>query len=101
MKLTTADVEHIANLARLDLSDAEKEQYTSELSAILSFVEVLQGVDTAGVSPTSHITATLDELRPDVPVQLDDVARAKLVASFPVSKADLLVVPPVFSEYKE
>lgn len=101
MKLTIADVEHIAHLARLDLADAEKEQYTEELSAILTLVEVLQQVDTTGVKPTSHITAELDELRPDVVVQLDDITRGKLIALFPESKADLLVVPPVFTEYKK
>lgn len=101
MKLTTADVEHIALLARLDLTEQEKEHYTTELSAILSFVEGLQSVDTTGVEPTSHITEELSELRPDVAIQCDDETRAHLIALFPASKADLLTVAPVFSAYKE
>lgn len=100
MKLTTADVEHIALLARLELTEQEKEHYTTELSAILSFVEGLQSVDTTGIEPTSHITEELTELRPDVVVQCDDETRARLIASFPASKADLLTVAPVFSAYK-
>ncbi len=101
MKLTVDDVEHIARLARLDLSDAEKERYTTELSAILSYAEILQEVDTTGVAPTSHITDELAVLRPDVAIQCDDVTRARLIGSFPQSKADLLTVAPVFSSYKQ
>lgn len=101
MKLTVENVERIAGLARLDLSDAEKERYTTELSAILSYAEILQEVATDGVAPTSHITDELADLRPDVAVQCDDTTRAKLIGSFPDAKADLLTVAPVFSSYKE
>jgi len=101
MKLTTDDVLHIAKLSRLELTNAETERYTEELSAILSFVETLQEVDTDGVLPTSHITETLDELRPDSVVQISDAERVQLIAQFPSSKADLLSVSQVFSSYKE
>jgi len=101
MKLTTDDVLHIAKLSRLELTNAETERYTEELSAILSFVETLQEVDTTGVLPTSHITETLDELRADSVVQISDIERAQLIAQFPASKADLLTVSQVFSSYKE
>ncbi len=100
MKLTTEDVERVARLARLELSADETERYTTELTAILSFVEGLQAVDTTGVAPTSYITDELDELRADDVVQIDAGERAQLIDAFPVSKADLLVVPPVFSNYK-
>lgn len=101
MKLTVVDVERIAQLARLDLSESEKERYTTELSAILSYAEILQEVDTTGVAPTSHITDELAELRPDVAIQCDDATCARLIGSFPQSKAGLLTVAPVFSSYKE
>lgn len=101
MKLTIQDVEHIAHLARLDLTDAEKERYTTELSAILSYVENLQKLDTSAVEPTSHITETLSAPRADVPQPVSDEVRAKLVAAFPKTRAGLLAVPSVFIGYKE
>ncbi|MCX6780777.1 MAG: Asp-tRNA(Asn)/Glu-tRNA(Gln) amidotransferase subunit GatC [Candidatus Magasanikbacteria bacterium] len=101
MKLSREEVEHIALLARLELTEAEKERYATELSAILGYVERLQEIDTTNVEPTSYITETLDALRPDTVVQLDEATRAELINEFPSSRADLLVVPPVFSDYKE
>lgn len=101
MKLSIEQVEHIAKLARLELTDAEKERYQTDLSAILSFVEVLQTLDTKKVKPTAHITEALESLREDVVVSVTDEERAQLVAAFPKSRAGLLAVPPVFTEYKE
>ena len=53
MTLTLEQVEHIANLARLDLTPEEKERYCQQLSAILAYFEQLQRVDTTGIPPTS------------------------------------------------
>jgi aspartyl-tRNA(Asn)/glutamyl-tRNA(Gln) amidotransferase subunit C len=101
MRLSIDEVRHIAQLARLDLHEKEIENYEAELSAILSFVEKIQSVDTIGVAPTAYITETMDELRSDVVVHADLKERSALIGSFPSVKADLLVVPPVFLEYKE
>lgn len=54
MSITREDVQHIATLARLQFSDAEEEQLTEDLEAILGYVETLDEVDTAGVPPMSH-----------------------------------------------
>jgi aspartyl-tRNA(Asn)/glutamyl-tRNA(Gln) amidotransferase subunit C len=101
MKLTIEQVEHIARLARLELSDAEKESYQTELSAILSYVDRLQELDTETVAPTIHLTEMLTELRPDEIHACTPAERAALIAQFPAQKADLLSVPPVFAHYKE
>jgi aspartyl-tRNA(Asn)/glutamyl-tRNA(Gln) amidotransferase subunit C len=74
-KLTRDDVLRIAELARLDLSDAEVDLFTRQLDHILEYVEQLREVDTTGISPTSHaLTAAggwrADELVPSLP--LDD-----------------------------
>ncbi len=53
MSLTREEVEHIAQLARLGLSEAEKELFASQLSAILDYVRVLQELDTESVPPTT------------------------------------------------
>jgi len=73
-RITLADVEHVARLARLDLTPEEKERMRSQLDAILGYVEQLQRVDTAGVEPTAHVLPLAnvmrdDEVRPSYPVE--------------------------------
>lgn len=65
-KLTATQVRHIAKLARLELSDAEVEKFTTELTAILTYVEQLQEVDTKGIEPTAQVTGTKNVFREDV-----------------------------------
>ena len=57
MKLSSEDVLHIARLARLGLTEAEVEKFREQLSHLLENFEVLQQVDTSGVSPTAHTIA--------------------------------------------
>jgi len=73
-RITLAEVEHVARLARLDLTPEEKERMRSQLDAILGYVEQLQRVDTAGVEPTAHVLPLAnvmrdDEVRPSYPVE--------------------------------
>jgi aspartyl-tRNA(Asn)/glutamyl-tRNA(Gln) amidotransferase subunit C len=65
MSLTIQEVEHIARLARLELSDAEKEEYTGQLNEILHFVETLNKLDTTGIEPTAHAIKVRNVFRPD------------------------------------
>lgn len=65
MKISRAEVEHIADLARLELSEAEIERLQSDLSQILEYVEQLNELDTSNVSPTAHVVAKGDLLRED------------------------------------
>ena len=58
MKITKQEVEHVAKLARLELSEQEKEKLTDQLSNILTYVEKMSELDTKGVEPTSHVLAT-------------------------------------------
>jgi len=67
MSLTLAEVEHIAKLARLELSAEEKERYRQQLSAILEYAARLQTLDTAGIAPTSSVLPPRSVLRPDQP----------------------------------
>jgi aspartyl-tRNA(Asn)/glutamyl-tRNA(Gln) amidotransferase subunit C len=66
MKITRAEVEHIATLARLELTEAEIERLQSELSQILEYVDQLNELDTTQVLPTAHVVAREDVLREDV-----------------------------------
>jgi aspartyl-tRNA(Asn)/glutamyl-tRNA(Gln) amidotransferase subunit C len=63
--LTLAEVEHIATLARLELTPEEKERYRLQLSAILEYAADLQALDTRGISPTSSVLPPHSVLRPD------------------------------------
>ena len=65
MTLTIEQVEAIANLARLELSSAEKERMRLQLSDILDYVNRLQELDTGGIPPTSSVLPPRSVLRPD------------------------------------
>ncbi len=67
MKITKQEVEHVARLARLELSEQEKETLTDQLSNILTYVEKLNELDTKGVEPTSHVLDINNVMRDDVP----------------------------------
>jgi aspartyl-tRNA(Asn)/glutamyl-tRNA(Gln) amidotransferase subunit C len=66
MKISRAEVEHIASLARLELAEDEIEQLQTDLSQILEYVDQLNEVDTTEVLPTAHVVAQEDVLRQDV-----------------------------------
>lgn len=94
MTLTLDEVNHIAELARLALSDAEKERYRVQLSAILDYAARLQALDTSGIAPTASVLPPLARLR-------DDEVRPSLtqdetLANSPVIDDGQFRVPPVF-----
>ena len=67
MRLTRAEVEHVAHLSRLDLSDQAIDKMTSQLSHILDYIAKLNELDTAKVEPMSHPSDLRDVLREDEP----------------------------------
>ncbi|RUS42081.1 Asp-tRNA(Asn)/Glu-tRNA(Gln) amidotransferase subunit GatC [Cohnella sp. AR92] len=75
MSITVKDVEHVANLARLELTDAEKEQFTGQLNAILKYAEKLNELNTEGIEPTSHVRPMFNVMRED-----------KVAESLPIEK---------------
>lgn len=93
MKLTLAEVEHIATLARLDLTVAEKEEYQQQLSAILEHVARLQELDTVGIPPTSSVLPVIGRLRADEP--RDSLTVEAVLGNAPAQKKDQFRVPPV------
>ena len=95
--LTTAEIDHLANLAKLELSQEEKETYARELSGILAFVEQVKEVDTDGVAPTSHVTGLTGGERADVIVECDAQTRERLLDSAPKRVGNSIAVPPVFA----
>lgn len=65
MSLTQADVEKIAHLARLDLTEAEMARFQGQLSAILDYAEKLNELDLDGVPPTAHAVSQQNVFRED------------------------------------
>ena len=71
-KLSHVEVEHIAELAKLSLTDEEKERFGEQLSAILEYAEVLQRLDTEAILPTATVlplrnVMAADQVRPSLP----------------------------------
>jgi aspartyl-tRNA(Asn)/glutamyl-tRNA(Gln) amidotransferase subunit C len=72
MKITREQVENVARLARLAISEREKELFTRQLGEILTYIEKLKELDTSKVDPTSHVLPIKnifreDEVRPSLP----------------------------------
>lgn len=65
MKVDRKDVEYVAMLARIELSEEEKDLYSEQLSTILDFFDRLKEVDTEDVPPTSHVLDLVNAYRPD------------------------------------
>ena len=94
MSLTRSDVEGIARLARLEISEPELAAYADSLSRILSFVEQLNAADTADVEPLAHpLAGEVQRLRADVVTESDQ--RLKFQANAPQVSAGLYIVPKV------
>jgi aspartyl-tRNA(Asn)/glutamyl-tRNA(Gln) amidotransferase subunit C len=93
MTLTIEEVEHIAGLARLKLTDEEKARYREQLSAILDYAARLQSLDTTGIPPTSSVLPPRTVLRPDEP--RPGLRREDLLANAPETTDDQFRVPPV------
>jgi len=64
-KITKEDVEHVARLARLALTEEEKERYTAQLESILEYIGQLNQLDTKDVPPTTHVLPLRNVWRED------------------------------------
>jgi aspartyl-tRNA(Asn)/glutamyl-tRNA(Gln) amidotransferase subunit C len=95
-RISRADVEHVARLARLALSDAEIEQLTAELGAILEHAAQISALDTAGVPPTSHPLPVVNVLRPDEP--RSGLDRDEVLAQAPDAEDHRFRVPRILGE---
>jgi aspartyl-tRNA(Asn)/glutamyl-tRNA(Gln) amidotransferase subunit C len=92
--LTIEDVERIARLANLELTEDEKQLFTKQLADILAYAEQVQGVDTTGVEATAHVNAHAVD-RPDEPRPSLDVSEAVANAPDAAPQVGLFRVPRV------
>ncbi len=91
MKITKQEVEHVARLARLELSGREQDVFTDQLSNILSYVEQLNELDTKGVEPTSHVLDINNVMREDIPEE--SLPQERALANAPDKAAGHYRVP--------
>ncbi|MDO8746506.1 MAG: Asp-tRNA(Asn)/Glu-tRNA(Gln) amidotransferase subunit GatC [Thermodesulfovibrionales bacterium] len=74
-------VEYISKLARLSVSEKEREAFSAQLQGILSYMEKLNELDTKDVEPTSHVVSLSNVMRDDV--QRDSISREDALANAP------------------
>ncbi len=94
--LSKEEVEHIAKLARLGLSQEEIGKFQKELSSILDYFEKLKKVDVAKVEPMSHSVKLENVLRKDETIK--DPAQEKLVKLAPQSQDGYFKVKSIFKK---
>jgi aspartyl-tRNA(Asn)/glutamyl-tRNA(Gln) amidotransferase subunit C len=96
MEITKHEVEKVAKLARLEITEAEKEAFAKQLSQILTHVEKLKQYDTKGIEPTATVLGQMnvfrdDIIRPSLPVD-------KALANAPEHEANRFLVPKIIEE---
>ncbi|MFP4344982.1 MAG: Asp-tRNA(Asn)/Glu-tRNA(Gln) amidotransferase subunit GatC [Anaerolineales bacterium] len=96
MALTREEVEHIAALAHLELSEEELTHYQEQLSAILDHAARLQALDTEEISPTATVLPLRSVLREDAP--RPSLPRAEALANAPEVEEGSFFVPPIVTQ---
>jgi len=98
MSVSMDDVKKIAELARLEFSDSEIENYTREMNKILGYVEKLNEINTENVEPLSHPIENSNIFRADIEQKSSD--RIKALANAPESTSEYFKVPKVIIQDK-
>jgi aspartyl-tRNA(Asn)/glutamyl-tRNA(Gln) amidotransferase subunit C len=95
-RLTRQEVAHVADLARLELTEEELDLFTGQLAEILDHAADVASLDLTGVEPTAHAMAVTNVLRPDVPAPCAD--RDELLAAAPSVEDHRFRVPRILGE---
>ena len=95
-RITRDDVAHVADLARLSLTDEELDLFTVQLAAVLDHAEDVEALDTEGVPPTAHPLPLVNVLRDDV--VRPSLDRTEVLAAAPSVEDDRFRVPPALGE---
>jgi len=93
LKLSSSEVEYVAHLARLEITDAEKEKFTAQLNDILLYIDKLNELDTKGVDPMSHAIAVTNAFREDQ--VKDSIGTENSLANAPDARGEFFRVPKV------
>ncbi|TLY30171.1 MAG: Asp-tRNA(Asn)/Glu-tRNA(Gln) amidotransferase subunit GatC [Nitrospirae bacterium] len=96
MQISKSEVEKVAKLARLEITEAEKEVFSKHLSSILTYIDKLKTLNTEGIEPTATVLEQTnvfreDNARPSLPGE-------KALANAPESEDGFFVVPKILEE---
>ena len=95
-KIDQNQVRKVAKLSRLDLTEAEVEEFTGQLSAILDYVEKMNELDTSGVEPLAHCLPVSNVLREDV--AKESLSTEKVLANAPQRDDEFFKVPKILDD---
>ncbi|MCW3489807.1 Asp-tRNA(Asn)/Glu-tRNA(Gln) amidotransferase subunit GatC [Dethiobacter alkaliphilus] len=93
MKITREAVDHVANLARLEITDAEADEFTIQLNSILEYADKLNRLDTKDITPTAHVMPMQNVFREDEVHNC--LPREQALANAPEEEDGMFRVPPV------
>ena len=91
--ITIKDVEHVAKLARLELTEEEKELYTKQLGDVLKYVDQMNEVDTSNVKPMAQVIDFVNVMREDT-VSYDNT-KEELMSNAPEEENGFFKVPKI------
>ena len=95
MAMNPRDVEHIALLARIALTEAERDRMGQDLSAVLEYVKTLDALGLDHEAPLSHVHDHFAAPRPDLPCPEACLPRDQVLAQAPAADGAYFLVPPV------
>lgn len=101
MKINKETIEHIAKLARLNLTEFEKTKYAEELSVVFDYIEDLNKIDTENISETFQVVDLKNVVRDDKTKKTNLEQRKKIIENFPEKEMNLLKVKTVFDNLDE
>ena len=95
-RISAEQVKHVANLARLAITEEETEKFTKQLDAIITFAEQLNELDTENVEPTSHVLEMKNVVREDSPKP--GLPREEVLKNAPEHQNGQIKVPAILGE---
>ncbi len=90
------DIDHIANLARIELSPEEKQKFSADFGRVLEYFEKLNSVNVEGVEPCAHAFPIYNVLREDVPVK--PLPTEALLKNAPAKRDNQILVPRIVDD---
>lgn len=95
-RISSEQVRHVANLARLEISEEETESFRKQLDKMITFAEQLNELDTDGVEPTSHVLGMKNVMREDVANQ--GLPQSEVVKNAPDHQDGYIKVPSIMDK---
>ena len=93
MALDRSQIDYVAHLSRLALTDGERELFGAQLASVLAYIEKLNELDTSGVAPTAHVLGLSNVFRDDA--ERPSPPREAMLANAPAQACGCYVVPKI------